>query len=269
MSILKRFVEKVRESVFLSSKLGASLSTKILLFILVWWFPLRRVLKLRARATAVKLKAQSGQQFFFTLKDSTDVAVLREVFLDGEYVVSLEAEPKVIFDIGSNIGASVIYLHLKYPSAKIYAFEPNPYIFDRLRENTRQFSGIEIFPYAVSDTDGTIEFFAYPDSHLSSSVIQRTEGQKPISVPSRSLSSLMRELSVAHVDLMKFDIEGGEGRMLRDTEGLSKIGALIGEVHFDLMDDTKESFEKLLSGFDATYRPIKPTRGIVTARSLY
>ena len=269
MIALTRFFEKIGESVRLSCGLGASFSDKFRLFALVWWFPLRRALKLRVNGggTTVRLRNREGRSFLFTLVDSTDVAVLREIFLEGEYDIMLESEPKVILDIGSNVGASVIFFRLKYPSAKIYAFEPNPYIFERLRKNVEQFPHIEVYPYAVADTDGTIDFFVYPDSHISSSLIQRTDAQKPTLVPARSLSSLERELSIGHVDLMKFDIEGGEGRMLRDTNGLHAVGALLGEVHFDLMDDTKESFEKLLAGFDATYRQIKPERYIVTARA--
>lgn len=266
MSAMNRLLRKLAESVRLACTLGAGPMTRLRLFALAWWFPLRRHLPLtEGEGTVLLLQNRSSAIFRFRVKDSTDLAVLREVFLDEEYNLDVPHPPEVIFDLGSNIGASVIYFRLKYPNAKIYAFEPNPAAFSRLVEHTRQFSGIETYPYALFDTDGPMEFFVHTESHLSSSLVRRTSGQKPTTIDARTLSSAMAVAKVDHIDLMKFDIEGGEARLLKDVRALAKVGALIGEVHLDLMNETKESFTQLLSGFELAERPIKPVRYVVIA----
>lgn len=266
MSAMKRLTKKLAESARLAQALGAGPMTRLRLFALAWWFPLRRWLRLPAGPGAVLLlQNHGGATFRFRVKDSTDIAVLYEAFVDEEYRINLPREPEIVFDLGSNIGASVIYFRLKYPRAHIYAFEPNPATFGRLVEHARQFSDITTYPYALSDADGPMDFFVHPESHLSSSAVRRTSGQKPITVEARTLNSAMAAAQVDRIDLLKFDIEGGEARLFKDAPALAKVGATIGEVHLDLMNETKESFAQLLSEFELTERPIKPTRYVVIA----
>src|ERR1700674_5225099 len=55
---------------------------------------------------------------------TSDPLVINQVLLrrgaKAEYYLPLALEPKVILDIGSNIGTSVLFFHQQFPAAKIY-----------------------------------------------------------------------------------------------------------------------------------------------------
>lgn len=69
-------------------------------------------------------------------------------------------EIEMVFDIGANVGNTVSSFLKDCPSAKIFAFEPNPESFELLKQstqsNTERVSSHEI---ALSDTTGETTFF--------------------------------------------------------------------------------------------------------------
>lgn len=61
----------------------------------------------------------------------------------------------VIIDIGANVGSFIYQLEKKLLPENIFAFEPNKKLFSRLK---RIFPEVEIHPFAISDTNGMLEF---------------------------------------------------------------------------------------------------------------
>ena len=176
----------------------------------------------------------------------------REIFEKEEYKLSLSKAPEVIFDIGSNLGYTALYFHHHYPDATIYCFEPDPRAFEVLKKNTETLSAIHCFNMAIAGEEGVIDFFTDPLATSSSSMKERTdrEGEKTrISVTAKTLDGIMDELNIKHIDLLKFDIEGAEEYVFPHTKNLKNIDTIIGEVHTDLIDMSKESFLKLFEDF--------------------
>lgn len=210
-------------------------------------------IKLNFKFTLKKFK----QTFTCSLSDYSDWVMFREIFLEDEYDIAPQMSPKVIFDLGSNIGLSVIYFKLKFPEAKIYAFEPAPDVFLALEENVKQFDDVTTLNLAVSNIDGEIIFFVDPNSKMSSSLNRRSKKQIEITVPTTTLDSIMNTFAVEEVDLLKFDIEGAEYLALSGFKHKEKVLSYIGEVHFDLMDVTKEDFLPIFEGFNLDMRDIR------------
>ncbi len=186
-----------------------------------------------------------GKVFDFRIWDSLDHIVLREDFLGEIYKVNLGNDSPVIFDLGAHIGTESVYFKLKYPQAQIFAFEPSSDLFSKLLINTREFSGIKCFPYAIGSHDGTENFYIHPTSQLSSSLYPRVVNQKKIKVVTRSLDSLIKELKISRVDLLKFDVEGAEYEIFKHFSRVKLVKALVGEVHLDLIGTGLENFLKL------------------------
>ncbi len=68
----------------------------------------------------------------------------------------------VVFDVGANIGLfSRFVLQQVEATAKIYAFEPIPLIFEALAENTREFGNIRPFNFGLSDANGHGSFLYF------------------------------------------------------------------------------------------------------------
>ncbi|MBX4197915.1 FkbM family methyltransferase [Candidatus Parcubacteria bacterium] len=257
------FIKKLYSDIVFALLYGATFFSKVKIVAASFLFPFKRIFKLtKPKAILVTLKVL-GKVFHFYITDSSDLAVLKEVFLYKEYVVPEKDQPHIIFDIGSHVGVAALYFHLIYPQAKIFAFEPDPQTFRKLEQNTKQFPEIQPFNMALSNKEGISKFFIYPGSTISSSLIKRQDNQKSIMVPIRTLESVMKQNTVSSIDLIKFDVEGSEYELLRDFIGKYKPKMLIGEVHLDLMSVPEQRFIDMFNGYTIIKKPINKYRYII------
>jgi FkbM family methyltransferase len=149
-----------------------------------------------------------------------------------------------IWDIGSRDGNDSIEIVKNFPSAKVFAFEPNPQTYPMVKKNSDESEGvIQSFNVALSNIDGPITFFqidtektesTWSDGNPGASSIFQTSGKYPIEqyvqnsilVESRRGDSLI-ESGVCEVpNLIWMDVQGAEQLVL---EG---FGAKLKEIDF-------------------------------------
>ena len=74
-------------------------------------------------------------------------------------------QPKVIYDLGANIGIASLYFSSLFPAAIVYGFEPLP---ENLEVCTQNYQGLpkpsQVFPWAVGAQTGTAVFDCQNDS---------------------------------------------------------------------------------------------------------
>lgn len=242
--------------------LGADLSSKLRLSLYTWSFLKKRLKNPNAGFRLRKF----GRECSISFSGWADIDLFKDIFIKGEYDCPLPEEPRVIFDLGSNIGFSAIYFRLKYPRARIYAFEPDPDNFLKLKKNTAQFENLFVFSHALSGENGRRRFYRNPLSPVCSSFLERQRsGLEQIEVEGKTLDAVMSELAIDRVDLLKFDIEGAEYEVLRNCRQLSRVKTLIGEFHPDLAGVGLEAFLKIFEASDTTFDRNKADRYIVRA----
>ena len=190
----------------------------------------------------------NGHRHVWTIRHRSDLSVLDEIFVRQEYGVPI-AEPRVIFDLGANIGGASVYFAQRWPRAQIFAFEPNPQIFERLLKNTTRYPNIRCYPFAASGLDEEVRFNIDCD-HLGSSIAGAAEGGVAITVESKSLKSMARLVDQKNIDLLKFDIEGAEESLFSDRWFEKHVGFMIGEVHKAKMSINREQFLAQFDQFD-------------------
>ena len=120
-------------------------------------------------------------------------------------------EGDVCIDLGSNIGYTTLFMCEKVGgSGQVYAIEPDPYNVDLLTKNIEKnnFKNVcEIFPIAVTDYKGKINFWQSDKSNLSS--VQKTKhSNNSIEVACESLSSFLEDRK--YPNFIKMDMEGHE-----------------------------------------------------------
>lgn len=199
----------------------------------------------------------------FYITSGSDFAVLKEVFIDEEYGQTLASIPATIIDLGSNVGLTVIYFKLKYPEAAVFAVEADPATFKLLKVNTAALSKVNCINTLITQQDGIRTFYVHPTSSISSSMVKRTSDQEAITVQARSLDSLISELKLEQIDLLKFDIEGAEFESFASFKNTYRTKALIGEIHLDLSTHTEAEFVSYFPHFKINTIEVSPTRKIL------
>lgn len=114
-------------------------------------------------------------------------------------------------DIGCHKG-EILSTILKYsPKGKHYAFEPIPYLFERIKKEFGDKA--KIYPYALSKENGITKFNLVENAPAYSGILQRRYDIpnpiiKQISVEKRLLDEIVPDSYT--VDFLKIDVEGGE-----------------------------------------------------------
>jgi FkbM family methyltransferase len=193
----------------------------------------------------VKLRFE-GREARAILSDYSHIHLLELIFVERNYDVSPLGAPKVIVDLGSNIGLSVLFFRLRYPDAAIYGVEPDPVAFALLSRNVAGLATVR--HAAVGDVSGVATFWSAPGA-VASSLHQTHEAQVPVEVPVRTLSELLADFGVEHVDVLKVVVEGSEFEALRSVD-LTRVDAVAGEIVFGPGDRSEESFRALLADYE-------------------
>ena len=76
--------------------------------------------------------------------------------IQHDALFGLVGTPRVILDVGANIGLFSIAAHVAFPGAKITAVEPSPVVLPALQRNTGSFA--EIVNGALGETAGQMLF---------------------------------------------------------------------------------------------------------------
>lgn len=180
---------------------------------------------------------------------TSDQLAINQVLLrkrgKAEYYVPPTLDPKVILDIGSNIGASILFFHEQFPSAKIFGFEPHPATFQILQSNVGKIPLVSVFNYALGAVDARVSI---PCDGMDFSGFTTKSGTRILAGESvatdceiKHAGSALREVGISDVDLIKIDCEGAEYDVLRvlPEEMLRRCKWIVGEMHdssaFDLL----------------------------------
>jgi FkbM family methyltransferase len=190
---------------------------------------------------------KGGRRFGLLLRGPADLATVGEVLVDDLYDVPGVDDARVILDLGSHIGTSIVFFRQRHPRAEIHGFEPDPGSFEMLQANVGALEGVSIDARAVAAGRGMARLHSSPNS-LASSLIAG-DGD-PVSVRTIGLDGIIEELGLDRIDLLKIDVEGAEYDVLANATRLGIVRAIAGELHPGLVPVDPDAFFALLDGFD-------------------
>ena len=138
---------------------------------------------------------------------------------DMRLLLALARDSRVIFDIGANVGWHALHLLTAAPAdARLYAFEPVPTTFERLKRNLAANDGVYTFRICATNIafaaeTGTATFFI-PRVSGSSAASQRPlfsgDENKTVTCALHRLDDFVVEQGISTIDLIKCDVEGAE-----------------------------------------------------------
>ena len=144
--------------------------------------------------------------------------------LAGEYDLPPHLEwiapPRLVLDIGANVGAFTAWACAKWPAAIVHAYEPVPENFEMLMHNTEGSTQVFGHRYAVSDADRQITLHLGATNCGEASMHDLAE-QISESIVVEGVNAAMLE----GADFIKIDAEGEECAILAamDLDGVQGI----------------------------------------------
>lgn len=190
---------------------------------------------------AVWNDATQGDTFRITVPRSM-LAAFKESFFDNIYFRNLppytiNRSNPVVVDIGANVGYFSLYAFTRFPRARVYAFEPMPFNYQKLQEYQESYPQLDFHTInqAVSDTtEPLLLHTSKTDAYTTmASVFGTSHKQKTLSVTATTLNNIIEDYELPHIDFLKLDCEGSEYTILYGLppEKLSKIRAMCVETH--------------------------------------
>jgi FkbM family methyltransferase len=163
-------------------------------------------MRLHPSGNACEKRLTISPQYF----DPTELAELEKQLTPGF----------VFLDVGANVGAYTLFIATRVRrGARVVAVEPHPVALERLRCNLA-LNGIDwvtVAPVAITDKAGELTLFINERNIGSSSLHsdhEPTIAKGSITVPARTLLSLVEQERLDHIDAMKVDVEGAEDSVL-------------------------------------------------------
>jgi FkbM family methyltransferase len=184
-----------------------------------------------------------GRRQIYWVRDRSHIANLDEIWRRGEYETIRGRDFDVIVDLGANVGSATLFLHRRFPTARLIAVEPDHRNVELLRRNLR---GIDVtLVQAAVGADPGIVSFAQSDQATGSRVARSSEADAAHDlVPVVRVDTMLLQASVppnARI-LIKIDIEGSEWEVLREGGlGITPI-EVYGETHAYLAPPAPKRF---------------------------
>jgi FkbM family methyltransferase len=131
----------------------------------------------------------------------------------------------VYVDVGGHIGYhSVAAAHKVGRDGRVYAFEADPFVYERLARNLGQFPWAKATHAAVWDRSGTLTFGRSPVAQESGwgalSKVRNFENGEHVEIGALSLDDWARDENIVRWNGMKLDAEGSELAVLRGAQNI-------------------------------------------------
>ena len=129
----------------------------------------------------------------------------------------LLGDPKVILDIGANLGNHTLYWATKLDVKKIFSFEPFPANYACLRKNVKNndLDVVETVQFAVGDKCSKAHVNSFdPDNYGATSLEYAENSEQDDDIRVVTIDSVRDMLGIQNVDFVKIDTEGFELRVL-------------------------------------------------------
>ena len=140
----------------------------------------------------------------------------KRILEGGTYPLLRNVNPRIIFDIGANIGATSIFFSLNYPMAKIYSFEPSKSNFNVLTRNVKNFPNIKTLNKGAFNRNVEKKIFIDNSGGGRNSIHETWTNSKTFEVVKFiDIRKFIIQNKLYKLDILKVDTEGCEVKILK------------------------------------------------------
>jgi len=151
----------------------------------------------------------------------------------------------MIFDVGANVGQTLLSYMAVLPNARIQCFEPFPNSFKELSAKAAGYPSASVNQLALADQVGEQTFYTNPEYHTRNSLLPRpnSEGRRyfrekaelspNMTVGVDTIDHFRAEKNIDHIDALKLDVQGAEMMVLqgaRETLAANAVSLVFTEI---------------------------------------
>lgn len=151
-------------------------------------------------------------------------------------------EPRVIVDLGANIGLAALAFARRFPGARIISVEPAAENCDLFRRNTAGYRNIQLVQAAVWHRPAFVAI-QNPDDKSDAFRVEEVPADAPGAMKTVTINELCAMGGEGRIDLLKVDIEGAERELFsRSAEGwLPLVRTVMVELHDQIKPGCREA----------------------------
>ena len=186
---------------------------------------------------------------------TTDEGAYQQVLLEQQYAIDLPVSPSVIVDAGANVGTTSIYFAHRYPKARIIAIEAEASNFALLSRNVQPYARITPIHAALWSQDGEMSL-SLPEADTGSFEKWAFFVHEGPGVPVRTISmrSVMNEMKITSIDVLKVDIEGAEKEVFESCDWIDAVGCVMIELHDRSKPGCSAAVSSVMQGFSMSQK---------------
>jgi FkbM family methyltransferase len=201
----------------------------------------------------IKIKLKNVRYPIYIRPSTTDLILVRNIFLSQEYPIFKDYFPQIIIDAGANIGLSSIYFKIFYPEARIFAIEPENSNCELFLKNLEPYPNITLIKGALlheckletkiinSDADK----YSFRVSNLPNQEYPSEE-----SLLSCSINQLVEKYNIKKIDILKMDIEGSEKDVFSENlEWIDITDNIFIELHEQICEGCSQNLIKAIANY--------------------
>lgn len=177
-----------------------------------WLAPRPRPLAFKSNPAPLSVSVQSG-----------GLSTWYEISLLEAYAAVVAQRPQegsVVIDVGANIGVFSLWAaKLIGMTGRLVAIEPNPVSYPHLQRSLRSVTiPVDSLSVACGEAETNALLHFESGFTVSSSLDPFVEADQSVTVQVRRLDTILEELGIDHVDMLKIDVEGAEEAVIRGAD---------------------------------------------------
>ena len=180
-----------------------------------------------------------------------------------------QANIKIVFDVGSNIGEWCQIVDDVFQSPEIHCFELSPDTYETLTKNVNKIENAILNNFGLADFCGEIEYKNFGKDSPVNTILAASKLHEDVNKAEVCVSTVKtgdqycKEHNIKRIDLLKIDVEGAEYSVLVGFENLIKTGS-VAIIQFEYGYTNAHSkrlmldFYEMLQKYGYVIGPLKP-----------
>jgi len=203
------------------------------------------------KAASLKFTFLREPVYFRNIK--IDYNVFMQLFVHNEYGFKVPIKPETIFDFGANIGLASVLFANKYPSAKIWALEPEEKNYLQANKNLENYKNVTLLKGAIWNESTHIDII--DDSVDVDAFMTKKSESGSGKIRAYTIDEILELSGQPTIDLLKIDVEGAEKEVFESNyeNWIQRTKIIVIELHDEMKPGSSKAVFSAICKYDFSF----------------